>query len=252
MRADVPEQPVPGLGREVRGRVDRPAKGTALVPDEPGRAFLREELSEQARGSREASHHADRAEEAALSGEVGDALGRCAVERERLLTEDVLSVLEQRLYLLGVHDRRRRDDRELLCTSHHRVPGRRDGARRHQGGDLCRLRQPRVEEPHRPDPAVGLQAHERRSVVAARDRAAPDEDDAHGRRPRRRGMERPHRVHCDPILRRRATERESTRAMPAAVRGDLSSLQTTRSWARAAAASPCDWSLRAVSSPDAA
>ena len=122
MRADVPEQLVPSLGREVRGGVDRPAKGAALVPDEPGGAFLRKELSEQAGRAREASNHAGRAEEAALAGQVGEALACGAVEDERLLTEDVLPVLEERLHLFGVCDRRRGDDRELVRAVRARRP----------------------------------------------------------------------------------------------------------------------------------
>ena len=82
--------------------------------------------------------------------------------------------------------------------------------------------------------------------------AASDEDDIHRRRPGRLRLGVLHGAAWDPLLPRGASEPATTRAIPAAVRGDFSSFQTTRSCARAAALSPSDCRLRAVSSPDRA
>ena len=172
MRADVPEQLVPGLGREVRGRV-RPAKGVPRATRAGRRSSERSCLSRQA--EREKRRTMPAAQETTLSGQVGEALACGAVEDERLLTEDVLPVLEQRPHLLGVCDRRRGDDRELVRAVQHVLPA---GCDRPAGN---RRRPPLVraefgsEEPHCADPTARQQARECWSVVAARNCAAPDE-----------------------------------------------------------------------------
>ena len=133
--------PFPASGAKYAGESTGQRNGLpSCQTSRVGRSSERSCLSRQA--EREASNHADRAEAAALSGEVDEALGRGASEGERLLAEHVLSVLEERAHLLGVRDRRGGDDRELVRALEHSLPARRDRACRQQGGDLrrpCRL-----------------------------------------------------------------------------------------------------------------